>query len=159
MDRKVRCVGKCRGRDWPGRSRSGVTLLEVLLALGILLLSLAAIGQLYANGVRGSLRAKLQTEAILRCETKLAEIVAGVEPFQTVNDVPFPDDSAWTWSATLTAAEQYGLYEAEVTVKKQGTGMSGTEFALKRLLREPELLSSETSSGSGSSSSSSGGGS
>jgi type II secretory pathway pseudopilin PulG len=151
-------------RGWPGGRRRGVTLLEVLLALGILVLSLAAIGQLYGNGVRGSLRAKLQTEAILRCETKLAEVVAGVEPFQTATDTPFADDAAWTWSVTLTEAEQYGLYEAEVTVKKQGSGLGGAEFALKRLVREPELLSSETSTSSGagnssSSSSTTGGGS
>lgn len=150
MRRRGQRAARCVGRTSSWRSRSGVTLLEVLLALGILLLSLAAIGQLYANGVRGSLRAKLQTEAILRCETKLAEVVAGVEPFQAVSGMTFPDDPAWKWSLTLSAAEQYGLYEAELTVEKQGTGLSGAQFALKRLVREPELLSSETTSSSSS---------
>jgi general secretion pathway protein I len=130
-----------------------MTLLEVLLSLSILLLSFAAIGQLYANGVRGALRARLQSEAILRCEAKLAEVVAGAEAFQPVSKVPFPDDANWTWSLALTPAEQDLLYDAELTVEKAGTGLSGASFALKRLIREPEVYSTEsssTSSGSGS---------
>ena len=53
-------------------SRPGLTLLEVLLSLGLFLGALAALSQLWYGGVRASVQARLSTQAILRCESKLS---------------------------------------------------------------------------------------
>src|SRR5438309_8426471 len=42
--------------------------------------SMAAIGQLITNGVRGAVFARLETQAVIRAESKMAEMLAGVTP-------------------------------------------------------------------------------
>ena len=117
-----------------------MTLFEVLLALAIFVGAMAGLGQLIANGVRGAVQAKLQTEAILRCEAKLAEMASGAEVFQAVNHTPFPDDPAWMWSAALVPHATAGLYEVTVVVERQAGPASSATFTLKRLMRQPEVL-------------------
>ena len=56
--------------------RAAFSLLEVLLALGIFLTAFVALSQLSSNGMNAAVEARLRTKAILRCESKLAEIVA-----------------------------------------------------------------------------------
>lgn len=117
-----------------------------MLSLAIFLVAMTGISQLIATGTRASLRAKLETEAILRCESKLAEIVAGAEMFQSASETPFPDDAAWVWSATLIPRDDDVLYEIEVLVERKGAGDGRVRYALKRLAREPEILGTESSS-------------
>src|SRR5258708_1867065 len=50
------------------KNRRGLSLFEVLIALAIFMGALAAIGQLIATGARGAVFAKLQTQAVIRCE-------------------------------------------------------------------------------------------
>jgi general secretion pathway protein I len=126
--------------------RRGLSLLEVMLSLAIFLVAMTGVSQLIANGVRASLRAKLETEAILRCESKLAEIVTGAETFQSVSEAPFPEDPAWVWTSTIVPRDNDVLYEIEVLVERKGAGDGRVRYALKRLAREPQILSTETSS-------------
>lgn len=132
-------------REAPSR-RSGLSLLEVMLSMTIFLVAMTGLSQLISNGVRASLRAKLETEAVLRCESKLAEIVAGAELFQSAGETPFPDDATWVWSSTLVPRDDDVLYEIEVLVERKGAGDGQVRYALKRLAREPESLSAETTS-------------
>jgi general secretion pathway protein I len=126
--------------------RRGLSLLEVMLSLAIFLVAMTGVSQLIANGVRASLRAKLETEAILRCESKLAEIVTGAEMFQSVSETPFPEDPAWVWTSTIVPRDNDVLYEIEVLVERKGAGDGRVRYALKRLARQPQILSTETSS-------------
>jgi general secretion pathway protein I len=147
VDRSPRFPSVAASRALSERERRrGLSLLEVLLSLAIFLVAMTGLSQLIANGVRASLRAKLETEAILRCESKLAEIVAGAEMFQSVSETPFPDDSAWVWSSTLVPRDNDLLYEIEVLVERKGAGDGRVRYALKRLAREPEILGAETTS-------------
>src|SRR5437870_2602155 len=77
--------------------RAGTTLLEALLSVLILGLALAAIGQMVSRGVQASVRCELESEAALRCQTKLDEVLSGVEPLRDVHKVPFNDDAQWQW--------------------------------------------------------------
>jgi uncharacterized membrane protein YgcG len=136
---------------------------------------MAAIGQLILNGTRGSIRARLQTQAVLRCETVLAELVAGATPLQQGSGA-FPDDSSWSWSVSLGQAPQANLYLVEVTTAHAAsTNLGRVSCTLRRLVRDPQAeialkeqaqaaleqststTGSSSSSSSGSSSSSSGG--
>ena len=83
-------------------NRRGLTLLEIILALAIFFGSLAALAQLSWNGSRAAVQARLKTQAIIRCEAKLAEILAGAQRLQSSSRVPFPDNAAWTWSLSIT---------------------------------------------------------
>ncbi|MCH5374492.1 MAG: type II secretion system GspH family protein, partial [Planctomycetes bacterium] len=60
--------------------RRGLSLLEVILAVAILGLGLAIIGELIRNGTRQAEEVRFLTAAQLLCESKLEEVAAGVVP-------------------------------------------------------------------------------
>ncbi|QDT37946.1 hypothetical protein [Stratiformator vulcanicus] len=103
-------------------SRNGLTLYEVVLALAIFIAALAAISQILNVGARSASVSRLRSEAIVRCDSKIAEVVAGVVPMQSVSSIPFEDDleGRWTWSLELLAGPHPGLQEAVVTVEYGG---------------------------------------
>ncbi|MFP6767525.1 MAG: prepilin-type N-terminal cleavage/methylation domain-containing protein, partial [Planctomycetaceae bacterium] len=133
-------------KNSPSTSRpglpSGMTLLEVLVSLSIFLGSFAAVSQLFNLGSRAAIRAALETQAVLRCESKLAELVAGVESLEAGEATPYEDDPRWNWSLVVNAAEQNpSLMEVVVTVAFQPeAGPEGHRFSLTRLLLDPQVV-------------------
>lgn len=131
-------------REHLRRNRGGLTLLEVVLSLGILLVSLTALGQLISNGTRASAQARMQTHAILRCESKLAEIISGFEPLQSADGVPFEDDSDWVWSLEVVEVapdELPDLLELRLTVTYAGRNdLARISYTLRRFLRDPAVF-------------------
>lgn len=121
--------------------RHGLTLLEVLLSLGLFLGALAALSQLWYGGVRAAVQARLSTQAILRCESKLNEVVAGAVPLASTSDTPFDDDASWTWSLEVVSGTHHvDARSVVVTVKHPGQGgMSSNEYQLRRLIRDPQV--------------------
>ncbi|MFM7151745.1 MAG: prepilin-type N-terminal cleavage/methylation domain-containing protein, partial [Gemmataceae bacterium] len=69
--------------------RKGLTLLEVLVALGTFLLSL--IGLVFLLNVAGNLAldAQQKSTALQMAQTKLAEVAAGAVPLEAQNDQSF----------------------------------------------------------------------
>lgn len=131
---RLNVATRCRFRS----SRSGLTILEVLLSLGLFLGALAALSQLWYGGVRASVQARLSTQAILRCESKLNEAVAGVIPLQSTSDAPFEDDPTWTWSLQVSSSPQANVLRLVVNVKHPGQGgLSANSYQLSRLIRDP----------------------
>lgn len=70
------------------RRRAGFSLLEVILALAILAGAIATLGELSRLGLRNAQYAREVTEAQLLCESKMAEIAAGLTPAESQEDVP-----------------------------------------------------------------------
>jgi uncharacterized membrane protein YgcG len=155
--------------------RRALTLFEVIVSLAIFVGAMAAVSQLIANGARGALQARMQTHAVVRCESKLGELVAGAISATAASNVAYDDDPNWNWSLTLRAGPQESLLIAEVTVAHPSDNPAGNvSYTLSRLLRNPQAAfdalareeqrrqqqatssSSSSSSGSGSGSSSSG---
>jgi general secretion pathway protein I len=121
-------------------ARQGLTLLEVLLSLGLFLGALAALSQLWYGGVRASVQARLATQAILRCESKMNEVVAGAVPLQSTTDAPFEDDSSWTWSLQVQPGPHANVLLLVVNVSHPGQGgLSASGYQLSRLLRDPQV--------------------
>lgn len=150
------------------KNRKGLSLLEVVVALAIFMGAIAAIGQLISTGVRGAVQARLQSQAVLRAETKMAEVVAGAVSLHGASG-SFADDPAWAWSVSSAAGTQAGLYIVDVTVTHQSATTAGNQsYSLRRLVRDPQVAvdaylkaqeaaaAAAASSSSGSSSSGSG---
>jgi len=130
-----------RRRRAPTSQRNGLTLFELLLALAIFLASLAALAQLLASGSRAAAQAKLQTEAILRCESKLGEFVSGIEPLARSSSGSFADDSRWSWQLTATAGPWPNLQLVELQVSHNGqSSLSSSSYTLQRYVRDPGLF-------------------
>jgi general secretion pathway protein I len=123
-------------RPLRSKRRSGLTLFEVLLSLAIFIAAMSAIGMLTVNGLRGAVRTRLQTEAVLRCQTKLTEVVAGVERVESVIRRPFPDDGRWFWTLSVDDSETRGLAKLKMTVSRMSDEKMGEiSYTLLRLQR------------------------
>ena len=133
-------VLQIRKRKDPSPGRRGITLFEVVLALAIFVGAFAAISQILRTGSRSAIRAQLTSEAVLRCERRMNEVLAGVLPLQTAQRVPFEDNSAWLWSVNVMDAGTPNLLQVETLVERIGTGSdSSASFRMIRLIRDPQI--------------------
>src|SRR5262249_19903729 len=78
--------------------RPGISLLEVITAFVIFLLSYVAISDLINQSAQHAALVELQELATVRCQSKLAEVVAGALPLSSQEGMPYDDDANWTWS-------------------------------------------------------------
>ncbi len=121
-------------------SRRGMTLIEVLLALAIFLLSVSALAQLMSNGMDGAVQSRLKTQAVMRCESMLSEILVVSDLMQTSLDTPFEDDPSWTWSLEVLPGPTDDLLELNVTVQHEGeSALSRVSTSLRRYVRDPQI--------------------
>ena len=126
------------GHSTPHSRRSGLTLLEIVLAVAIFFGALTALSQLAWNGTRAAVQGRLKSQAIVRCEAKLAEVLAGIEPMQPKSSVPFPDNSRWNYSIVLGHTQFPQLIQVDVTVSHSGNSrLANCSFTLRRWIRDP----------------------
>ena len=144
----------------PGRPvRTAFSLLEVILALAILTMAIAVLGELARLGMRSASYARDMTQAQLLCESKMAQIASGMILPETEIDVPFePDDlidpyeeCTWVYSVETAEAEETGVIAVRVTVSKLGSTSLGLaspsrpiNFALVRWIVDPQIELSAT---------------
>ena len=118
-----------------------MTLLEIIIALTIFFGAMTALSQLAWNGSRAAVQARLKTQAIIRCEAKLAEVLAGIEALQPKTRVQFPDNTQWTYSINVSESQYPDLLQIHVTVFHTGnSSLSNVEFSLTRWMRDPSLF-------------------
>lgn len=117
----------------------GLSLLEVILALAILALCMAAIGELVRTGTRSAEAARDLTRAQLLCESKLSEIVAGVEEPNPIVQAPFPTDPTWYYTVALEPTEQPGIMLLRVTVETHIQRPRPLTFSLARWIPDPGI--------------------
>lgn len=123
--------------------RNGLTLLEVIISVAIFLGALTAILEGLAIGQRAELSARLQSEAVLRCEAKMGEIVCGASEAKSSQANPFEDDDigTWEWSVQVIEAGAAGLLQITVLVEhKPGGDAPNAAFTLVRYMRDPQLF-------------------
>ncbi|MFM7163499.1 MAG: hypothetical protein ACKO3P_24370 [Planctomycetaceae bacterium] len=124
---------------------AGISLFEVVLALVILVTSLAAIGQLISSGGRGAVKSRLLTQAVFLAESKMAEIASGAATLASGNNEPLvPDDPTWVANISVSSGPQTDLYIVTVEVVHQANSSLGrVSFDLTRMLRDPGSLIAE----------------
>jgi len=146
--RRLLAAGYCHARSAP----AGFSLLEVILALGILAGAVAALGEVARHAMESARIARDSTIAQLLCESKMAEITAGItlaepvidEPFDTTDDPELPD---WLYTIEVEPIDtEAGLSVVRVTVVKDvPTEKRPASFALTRwLLDSSAVISSES---------------
>ena len=130
--------------------RSGLSLLEVVLALAILGLALAAIGELMRIGSRSAEMARDLTTAQILCETKMSEIVIGLLPTTPIAEAPIQDvgmGNDWLYAIETQMIDQAGLISIRVTVQQNPDYVSRpVSFSLVRWMIDPNSQSTTTSS-------------
>jgi general secretion pathway protein I len=123
------------------RRQQGFTLLEVVLSMTIFFGSIAMLAQINWNATRAAVQSRMRAQAILRCESKLQEVIAGAVALSDQSNVAFEDDKTWTWSLTTGATNFPELITLEVTVSREAEGTLGsTSQTLRRWVRDPYLF-------------------
>jgi hypothetical protein len=130
----------------------------VILALAILTGAVAVLGEAARNTVRNVTVARLLSHAELLCESKLAEIVAGLTPPNpdqgaVVEEDADPGEPGWQYTVEVTSVDSQGLIAAKVTVRQDLPAESHPiEFSLVRWMTSPDSLASLSTSGANSTS-------
>lgn len=146
-DRPCRPLRRATGLRAGGRE--GFSLLEIILALAILAGAIAVLGEVSRIGLENAGIARDLSHAQLLCESKLAEILAGYEPPETQQSVPFEtavdsSESDWLYSVEVTPMEEEGLLKVRVTVSKNlPAEKQPAEFSLVQWMVDPATESAE----------------
>lgn len=129
------------------RPRRAFTLLEVLLALAILVGSLAVVGQLAEQGLSSARYASSLAEAQLLCESKMAEFTSGVTVPSAVNGVPLDVEGIWLYSVAVEPLTDQTLSTVRVTVSENlPPEKRPIEFSLVRRVQTSLTTGDETTS-------------
>ena len=82
-----------------------------------------------------------QNQAMRLCQSKLAEVVAGVVPLTAQDDTPFDEDPNYTWSLEADNGTVTGLWNVTVTVKRQPMGSETLiQASLTQMVLDPTII-------------------
>ena len=123
--------------------RAGLSLLEVILAIAILGVSLATLGQLIRIGARNAAEARDLTMAQLYAESQMARLAAGVDLLDPVQESQYDDAGNYVYSVDVWATDLPGIRSVTVSVKQTpGTAFYPVSYSLTRWVAEPEYAQS-----------------
>jgi general secretion pathway protein I len=121
----------------------GITLYEVVIALAIFSGALVALFEALSTATRAAMQARMQSQAVLLAETKMAEIVAGVQPANSSGESSFTDPGleGWSYAISVSPASHTGLNQVQVTVTcRQAPSSVDASFTMARLLRDQQAF-------------------
>lgn len=122
--------------------RRGLSLLEVLFALAILVLALVAIGRLVDIGTDRGNDARVYTRGTRLAQAKMAETEAGMVSLASESDGQFDgDDQVWKFKVTPEPAGPPNLYTVTVRVTRDIQGRP-VEVVLAQMVFDPAMMGS-----------------
>ena len=124
-------------------SRSGLTLIEVLVALAIFLLSLVALGQLMNITSQMAIDIDHTNRANQLMQKQMNAVVAGYVPLSGQSDTAFDEDPNWYWSVDAQSDSTPSLYHVTVTVShKNSSGDVDFKKSLYQTVLDPTIRGS-----------------
>jgi general secretion pathway protein I len=132
--------------------RAGFSLLEVILALAILAGAIAVLGEIARNGIESTRIARGLTFAQLLCESKMAEIAAGIElpdpvARARIENIDDPTQLNWVYSVEAETTEIEGLLAVRVIVTQDlPEEQRPVHCALVRWMADPNIETEDMSS-------------
>ncbi len=121
------------------KPRPGLTLIEVMLGLVIMLLALVAIGRLVDMGTDSANEGRLTARANRLAESKLAEVEAGAVPFDSSGGTFEPEEPSWSWSLETQQPGPANLYQVTVRVYREVSGRR-FEVSLTQMILDPQAM-------------------
>jgi general secretion pathway protein I len=120
--------------------RRGLSLLEVILSLAILVISMTALGLLINQGSEHEMQARLNNTGTRLAQSKLAEVEAGIVSFDTMEGDFGEGDPGWSW--TMNAEDQgANLWLVTITVTRDLRGQP-FQLSLGQMMLDPSILGS-----------------
>ncbi len=138
-DAALRCASRLNRH-----ARPGITLMEVLVALVILLFSSVAIYQLVSIGTDRAMDVKYHARASMLCQSKLEELKFGGEPLNTTGATAFKEegDADFHYEIHVDPADVDGLKKVKVTVTREKADGRTVEVSLARFILDPTIRGS-----------------
>ena len=119
-------------------SRSGLALLEVILAIAILAGAMVMLSQLMRLGGGNAILARETTKGNLLCEGIVAQISAGYLPAEATQGQPVPEDPGWVYSVEIGTTEFQDVIALVVTVEQNIDAAKGpARIRLVRWMPDP----------------------
>jgi len=123
-------------------ARRGFSLMEIILASGILVGCLVVLSELAAIGRIHASVAQDGTAAARICRTKVNEILAGLASAEPVQEEPVDFESGWTYSVEVEPLPLPGVLALHVSVSQEEVpGQRPLHFSLVRWIRDPKQQS------------------
>ena len=122
--------------------RPGLSLLEVLVAMAIFLLSIIGISQLVSFASDRALEVQMRNQSVRLCQSKLAELKAGILPLSSQGDTPFDEDSDYRWSVTADQGTVPNLWQITVKVTREKSNGDVIESSLSQMVLDPSIVGS-----------------
>lgn len=117
--------------------RSGLSLIEVLLAMTIFFIAIVVISRLVDMGADRELDARFHTAGARLAQGKLAEVEMGIESMTATGGEFSDSDSGWSWSMT-SELQGTSLYLVSVTVTRDLKGRPFT-LTLAQMVLDPTV--------------------
>jgi|GEM_PF-1000693 len=118
--------------------RKGISLLEVLGATAIFLMSIVAIGELMSTSTDQALDVQYRSRATRLCQSKLNEFASGIEQLSGATSGEFEEEPQWTWQADVTSETSApNLYRVKVTVSRD-TSRGPVEVSMTQFIFDPQ---------------------
>ena len=114
--------------------RHGTTLLEVLLASVILAVALAALTQQSFVAAQAARRTELETQASVRCSSRLNELLASRRKLNGPQSGVCEDDASWHWEVDWDPTQFPDTHRITVRVWQEGPNRRLTTLSLTRLM-------------------------
>ncbi len=119
--------------------RRGITLIEVLIALAIFLLSIAAIGRLVDLGSENAIDSLNYATGTRLAQSKMAEVEAGVVSIAGGSGGAFEVETDWEYSIDSVQSDVPNLYTVTITASHTGRGRSAT-VTLTQMILDPAQM-------------------
>lgn len=121
--------------------RRGLSLLEILLSMAILVLAMTAIWRLVDMGTDSATEARAYIRGTRLAESKMAEVEAGAIGLEGAEGQFSDDDAVWSFSVTSQPAGPPNLYQVTVRVYRDLQGRT-VEVSLSQMIFDPALIGS-----------------
>jgi general secretion pathway protein I len=131
------------------RTRRGLSLLEVLVALAIFLFSLVALSQLIDIGSASARDVRWLGRASALAQSRMAEVMAGSLALTSQGDTACDEDPDWTWSMDAEAGAAPGLFQVRVVVSRPRPDGSRFETVLNQMVLDPTFRGNTDGSATG----------
>ncbi len=127
--------------------RAGLSLLEVVVSMAILLSSVVAIHQLVTIGSERALDVQQEAIGSMLAQRKLSEVMIGATPLSSTGYTAFEEDGMDEWQWKLDANQNTngvnGLWNVQVSVKfDPPDGGPGAVIELGQMILDPTLRGS-----------------
>lgn len=111
------------------------------MAIAIMGVAMGIIGNMVSLGSRAAKNTKWRSEAQILCDSKMAEVAAGVLPLESVTASPIEENPDWIYSIDVANSDLTGLLLVTVSVEPSPSLQANFEpFILMRMVSDPDYI-------------------